>query len=114
MNVGDSWNEWTVVEFIGEGSFGKVYKIKREEFGYTYYSALKVIRIPQEKAEVTVARHEGMSEEGITTYFQGMVEDIVSEFVLMSQLRGDSNIVSFEDHKVEKLEDEYTISSTMP
>ena len=107
MNVGDSWNEWTVVEFIGEGSFGKVYKIKREEFGYTYYSALKVIRIPQEKAEVTVARHEGMSEEGITTYFQGMVEDIVSEFVLMSQLRGDSNIVSFEDHKVEKLEDEF-------
>jgi len=107
MNIGDIWNGWTITDFIGEGSFGKVYKIKREEFGYTYYSALKVLRIPQNKVELATAKHDGMSDESISTYFQGMVEDIVSEFALMSQLRGNSNIVSFEDHQVEKLEDEF-------
>lgn len=34
------WNEWKVDELIGEGSFGKVYKIKRTEFGEDYYAAV--------------------------------------------------------------------------
>ena len=30
------WKGWTIEELIGEGSFGKVYRIVREEFGHTY------------------------------------------------------------------------------
>ena len=34
------WPEWKIVEKIGEGSFGKVYKACRTEQGTTFYSAL--------------------------------------------------------------------------
>ena len=105
MEVGSNWNGWRVEEFIGEGSFGKVYRIVREEFGVTYDSALKVIRIPQSQSELTSVMNESMDEESVTAYFESMVEDIVSEFALMSKLRGNSNIVSFEDHSVVQAKD---------
>ena len=105
MDVGDRWNGWTVDSFIGEGSFGKVYRIVRKEFGHTYESALKVIRIPKTAAEVSAAKNEGMSDEDVKAYFLGMVEDIVSEVALMSELKGNSNIVSYEDHSVAELKE---------
>ena len=37
---------WHVDSLIGEGSFGKVYKVRREEFGRVYYSAEKMITTP--------------------------------------------------------------------
>ena len=37
------WPEWQLVEKIGEGSFGKVYKAQRTERGRTFYSAIKII-----------------------------------------------------------------------
>ena len=37
------WGAWHIDSLIGEGSFGKVYKVRREEFGNAYYSAVKVI-----------------------------------------------------------------------
>ena len=32
------WPEWELIEKIGEGSFGKVYKAKRTERGRSFYS----------------------------------------------------------------------------
>lgn len=107
MFEGNKWKDWDVDNLIGEGSFGKVYKISKEDFGYTYKSALKVIEIPQNKSEIKVIRSEGMTDESITSYFKSMVEDIVEEFVLMSKLKGNSNIVSYEDHMVVPKEDEF-------
>lgn len=105
--IGQKFQEWTIEKQIGEGAFGDVYKITREEFGHTYEAALKVIDIPRSQAEVKTFRNEGMSEENVTTYFQSVVERIVEEFVLMSKLKGNSNIVSYEDHAVEKKDDEF-------
>ena len=107
MDIGSNWNNWTITDLLGEGSFGKVYRIERNEFGYSYKSALKVIRIPQSNTELKIIRNEGMTDESITMYFRSMVEDIVSEFALMSELRGNSNIVSYEDHSVVELTDEF-------
>lgn len=33
IEIGEKWNEWTVETLLGEGSFGKVCRIYREEFG---------------------------------------------------------------------------------
>ena len=107
MDIGSTWKDWTIESLIGEGSFGKVYKIVRKESKHTFESALKVIRVPQSSAEVASLKGEGMNDADITSYYQSVVEEIVKEIALMSKLRGISNIVSYEDHEVVELEDDF-------
>lgn len=102
-----NFKEWEIEACIGEGAFGKVYKIVREEFGHTYDAALKVIEVPQNQAEYETIRNEMVNTQEAEEYFAGMVQDIVEEFTLMSKLKGNSNIVSYEDHSVIKKEDGY-------
>ena len=45
------WDSWYIDECIGHGSFGDVYRIKREEYGKVFYSALKIMSFPKDKAE---------------------------------------------------------------
>lgn len=92
------FGNWFVDSFIGSGSFGKVYKIKREEFGAVYYSALKWISIPQDEAELKQLRYDGMDNASISEYYNDVVRDLTNEMHLMSRLRGRSSIVSYEDH----------------
>lgn len=94
------WPEWKLVEQIGEGSFGKVYKAVREEHGVCTYAAIKVISIPQSDAEVSTLRSEGLDESASKTYFKGIVNDFVNEIKLMESMKGTSNIVSVEDFRV--------------
>lgn len=101
------FKEWKIQECIGEGAFGKVYKIVREEFGHTYEAALKVIEIPHNQAEYNSIKNETMDKTEVDDYFKSMVEDIIKEFTLMSKLKGNSNIVSYEDHAVVKKTDGY-------
>ncbi len=99
------FENWVVKELLGEGAFGKVYRIEREDFGVKYEAALKKIVIPQSPKEISEAINEGMDEESVARYFLTFVEEIVSEFQLMSKLKGHTNIVSYEDHKVTAHED---------
>ena len=103
--MANTWPGWKNVGLLGEGSFGKVFRIQREEFGQVYEAALKRITIPSNEAEIRAAYEEGMDEKSVTDYFRSCVEDIVAEFALMSQLKGNSNIVSYEDHMVVQHED---------
>ena len=96
------FEKWKIEECIGEGAFGKVYRITREEFGHKYSSAMKVLHIPQSDAEVASVRNEGMTEANLTQYFESMVTNIIEEFTLMEKLKGNSYIVSCEDHEVIK------------
>ena len=91
---------WKIKRLIGEGSFGKVYEIEREDFGRTYKAALKIITIPSSQSEVKSIKADGMDDDSVTSYFRSFVEDVVDEFALMSKLKGNSNIVSYEDHMV--------------
>lgn len=105
MKIGDNWNGWTIEAQLGEGQFGKVYKLSKSEFGHTYESALKVIRIPKNESEYWSALSEGMDEASVTSFYLSVVEQITSECALMYELRGNSNIVSYEGHKVEEAGD---------
>ena len=96
------WDTWYIKDIIGEGSFGKVYSIERTDFGNTYVAAMKHIRVPQSQSEVKSIVADGMDNNSVGEYFEKLVEDIVEEFVLMSKLKGNSHIVSYEDHKVIK------------
>jgi len=98
--ISTAWPEWRVVEQIGEGSFGTVYKAVREDHGVTSYSAIKVISIPQSDAELSSIRSEGLDASATRTYFKGIVTDFAAEIQLMESMKGTSNIVSVEDYKV--------------
>lgn len=94
------WGNWQVTQFIGEGTFGQVYQIEKEEFDYTYKAALKTIKIPKSQDEVATILNEFGDEKSVTEYYREIVGDIVKEIVLMSKLKGITNIVSYEDHAV--------------
>jgi len=98
--LGQVWPEWKVVEKLGEGAFGQVYKATREDSGVTVSSAIKVISIPKSDAERNSVSTEGMGEEATRDYFFSIVEDFIKEIELMESLKGTQNIVSVEDFKV--------------
>ena len=100
------WGSWYVDEQLGEGSYGKVYKVHKEEFGKIYEAAVKIISIPQNPSDILQARSEGLNEESARSYFQAFVTDIIQEVDLMNAFHGNSNIVSLEDHKVIERTDE--------
>ena len=94
------FGSWHMTRLIGEGSFGKVFEIEREDFGTTYKAALKAVTIPSSQSEVQSVLSEGMDEGSVRTYFGSFVQELVKEFALMSRLKGNSNVVSYEDHQV--------------
>ena len=100
------WGSWHVDGLLGEGSFGKVYRVHKEEFGKTYEAAVKMISIPQSEADLRQAQSEGLDAASARSYFHAFVTDIVQEIDLMSAFRGNSNIVSLEDHRVIEREGE--------
>ncbi len=103
----NTWPGWEFVRKIGEGSYGSVYEIRREEFGFTQREALKVITIPRSPAEVEAAFQDGLDEASVRGYFYSFVEELVAEFKLMYQLRGNNtNIVTYEDYMVVQHEED--------
>lgn len=100
------WPEWELIEKIGEGSFGKVYKAKRTERGRSFYSAIKIISIPASKGELDSVRSEMNNEQSTREYFRNLVEDCIQEIYTMEHFCGNSYVVSFEDFKVVEYLDE--------
>jgi len=100
------FDSWIVDSLIGEGSFGRVYKVSRKEFNKTYHAAIKIINIPNDKTELKQAFNDGMSEKEVRDYFRTVTEDFVNEVEMMYKFKGVTNIVNFDDHKVIEKEDE--------
>ena len=99
--IGDKvLDEWVITRTIGEGSYGKVVEIERNEFGLSMKSALKIISIPGNNSEIRAVMGEGIDNKSITSYFYGFVEEIIKEIAIMSELKGHTNIVTYEDHRV--------------
>ena len=96
------WGIWQIDSLIGEGSFGKVYKAVREEFGNKYYCAIKHISVPESENEVKQYLKENASTD-ITTakvYYHQLVSDITNEINTMYSLSGNTNIVTYQEHKI--------------
>ena len=96
------WPGWEVVRELGKGSYGKVYEINRRNGDYLERSALKIIHVPENPAELEQLRMNGLTEEGTGTYLWRNVEKIRKEIGLMQQFVGYTNIVSYEDYLIQK------------
>ena len=77
------FGSWYLSRRIGQGSFGKVYGITREEFGITYRSALKIISIPQDEDDVKARLAAGTGVEEVSEYYRGILRDIINENEIM-------------------------------
>ena len=100
------WPDWTVVDKVGAGSYGHVYKVKRSVAGKTYYSAVKVITVPQNESEVKAVYAEEGSHSATKEHFRALVDDCIREITIMMDLRGTANVVEVEDFQVVEYEKE--------
>ena len=96
------WGVWKTEALIGEGSYGKVYRAVREEFGRKYYAAVKHISIPTSESQITEAISEGIADdnESVKEYFEAIAQNLINEITLMNDVKGKTNIVSYEDHLI--------------
>jgi len=94
------WPQWQLIEELGRGSYGVVYKALREEHGVVSYSAIKVISIPQQETEELSIRADGLDDTATRKYFENIVESTVDEIKVLESMKGNSNIVSIEDYIV--------------
>lgn len=102
INQGDIFfGKWEVIKRIGKGNFGSVYEIVRKEYDRQYHSAMKVITLPDEN-EYRYMIDEGATDRQIQDFFNKRVDQIASELDLMAKLKGNSNVVSYEDHEIVK------------
>lgn len=107
MDNNIKYSGWEIVREIGTGSYGSVYEIKKQNsFGSTENSALKVISIPPKTIDIESYTEEmGLDQKSFTEMVKSQMERITTEFKLMSELKGNSNIVSYEDHHVVQHDD---------
>lgn len=94
------WPGWETIRVIGSGGYGKVYEIRKTDTSGEYRAALKTISIPASPDEYDSYKADNYSDESITCLFKSQLDNMVSEFSLMSQFKGVSNIVSYEDHMI--------------
>ncbi len=92
-----SWPGWETVREIGKGSFGAVYEIQKDVFGKVDKAALKVITIPKDKSDIEEMYTDGYDEKSITDRYKNFLEEIVREYQLMAELKGNRNVVYCDD-----------------
>lgn len=94
------WDKWYIQEHLGGGSFGDVYRITCQVYERTYEAALKVISIPRDQSELNEVELNCETKEETISYYDRIRQNITSEIDMMEQLKGRTNIVSFEDHDI--------------
>lgn len=104
-NLKSVWPQWEIEEKIGEGSYGKVYKIRRKELGYTSYAALKIIEFPKDQSEVRELVNSGMDYQSIRSYYEDIRKNLLTEIQVMESLKTGRNIVAIEDHSFQQHEE---------
>ena len=93
------WPEWELAGKLGEGSFGEVYKARRQDLAGESFCAVKIAEIPRSESELDALRSEGLTEAQAHTYLENIVKDYAHEIRLMEAVKGHSNIVTIEDIK---------------
>ena len=104
-SINQIWPKWHTQELIGKGAFGEVYKVKREELGETFYSAVKVIRIPRDTEEIKELMDEGHTSQSIRYYYESIAKGLMNEIKVLEILKSAGNVVNIEEFEVHERRD---------
>ena len=94
------FGSWKIEKEIGEGSFGTVYLVSKEELGKRYESAVKHIQIPTREQYREAKDSLNMDAPSLNRYFRDMVGKVVQEVEILHDLSGKDNILTYHDHQV--------------
>ena len=100
------WPEWEIIEKIGEGAFGEVFRAVRNDLAGTTYAAIKAICIPKDEDEIEELKAEGLTLDQSYTYLKQVVKDYTHEIKLMDSVKGYTNIVSIDDYRIVESDDQ--------
>ncbi len=100
MSFSPLWGEWHIKDLIGKGTFGAVYRAEKTEYGNTYTSAVKHISIPHDNVNPESLIADGLvpDEKSVPLYYDALRNQMITEINFCYTLRGNTNIVSYEDH----------------
>ena len=94
------WGEWYVDSLVGQGSFSKVYKIRRETVDTIHYAAAKFISILHDESDIQMMKKEGFDDDAMREFLEAFARNITFEIDLMREFSGNNYIVSFEDYQI--------------
>lgn len=94
------WGFWKIEELISRGDGCDVYRVYKEEWGKRYTSILKHMSFTISSSDIREAQAIGIDEAAMPEYFKSVVGGILNEIELMYRLRGNSNILTYEDHAI--------------
>lgn len=91
------WDGWKITRKIGSGGGGTVYEIERDLYGTAEKAALKVISIPQDPTDIDELILSGYDKASITNTFHSYMQNVVQEYSIMAEMKGNANIVYNDD-----------------
>lgn len=101
----EEWNDWTPLEEIGSGAYGKVYKVRLNRPRFSpeedEYAAVKFIQISasgDDLAEAKLLYHDQLS---LRNHYSKKVQELLAEIKAMILLRDDPHIVRFDDYHLD-------------
>ncbi|MBQ6622639.1 MAG: protein kinase [Mogibacterium sp.] len=100
---------WYITDEIGSGGEGQLFRIRRVDArGREYFSALKAISVPSGgEAEIESLMAGGLSRQEAEDFFEKTITESMQEFDFLAKLKGNSHIVSYEDHEIYKRTDSF-------
>lgn len=100
--IGKNILGYTVMEMLGSGAFGTVYKVVKTNVAGQYVRALKHITIPTEKQYYTVLNSMGGDASKADNYFSQMLNNIISEIRILNDLseKDEKHIVRYYENDI--------------
>lgn len=92
--------DWEIKEKIGAGTYGSVYRAEKRIMNSVYECAVKHISVPPEDFDANQLISDGMAKDeySVSVIYKDLMVHFKNEIDICHQLRGNTNIVSYEDH----------------
>ncbi len=97
-------NDYEVIEKIGNGAFGTVFKVTKSDLSGEYTRALKYINFPSDEQYLNVLQSMEGDIRKTEEYFNEAFKNIVSEITILNNLTVSDapNIVRYYDSRIEE------------